>query len=232
MTERVLVPHDLTDLCDLALRQVERLGVPAARVHVAHVLPRVDLAHATLVWPTEDDEPRRRHATGALRERLDRAGLGAATTHVLIGDPGSRVVELARQIDATLIVMPSHGRKGVERLVLGSVAEHVVRFSACPVLVLPREGLPETLSPPTPVEAREDQLVTVAEELTARATASRAFLTAARVEVAPLEDLEWWEDALQRQLLDRGIEFVDLVVVHGPSARARVVDAQLEERFT
>ncbi|MBI2480643.1 MAG: universal stress protein [Planctomycetia bacterium] len=52
------------------------------------------------------------------------------------GDPGHRIAEHADAIRAQLIVMPSHGRRGIKRLLVGSVAERVTRLSHCPVLVL------------------------------------------------------------------------------------------------
>jgi nucleotide-binding universal stress UspA family protein len=53
------------------------------------------------------------------------------------GDPKSKIVEVARQWEADMIVMASHGRKGLTRLLMGSVAEAVLRSSKCPVLVVP-----------------------------------------------------------------------------------------------
>ena len=51
-------------------------------------------------------------------------------------DPGVEVVRIAKEWKADVIVMATHGRKGLSHLVLGSVAERVVRESACPVLTL------------------------------------------------------------------------------------------------
>ena len=59
-----------------------------------------------------------------------------AHLHVLFGDPGHEIVDLASEIGAELIIMPSHGRRGVKRVLLGSVAERVARLAECPVLVL------------------------------------------------------------------------------------------------
>lgn len=232
MRKRVLVPHDLTPLCDLALTQVQALGVGAEELTVVHVLPRIDLTQPSFVWPVQDDEPRRAHALASLHGRLAHGPFAGADFHVAIGDPGNRIIELAKEIGATLIVMPTHGRKGLERAVLGSVAEHVVRFANCPVLVLPRTGLNvEHPSPTEPTGSREEQVEEIAEALSAKATTGRAFLTAARVEVGMREDLEWWEEALEQQLMNRGIEFVDLIVVHAPSGAARIASFQLEEHF-
>jgi nucleotide-binding universal stress UspA family protein len=55
---------------------------------------------------------------------------------VRIGDPGHEIADCAAEIGADLVVISSHGRKGVKRLLIGSVAERVVRLSHCPVLVL------------------------------------------------------------------------------------------------
>ncbi len=57
-------------------------------------------------------------------------------TRVEIGDPRDRIEGVAEQIRADLIVMGTHGRRGVRRVLLGSVAESVVRTAPCPVLTL------------------------------------------------------------------------------------------------
>jgi nucleotide-binding universal stress UspA family protein len=55
--------------------------------------------------------------------------------HCDAGDPTERIVELAQSKDAELIVIATHGRTGLKRLLLGSVAEKVVREAGCDVLV-------------------------------------------------------------------------------------------------
>jgi nucleotide-binding universal stress UspA family protein len=65
-------------------------------------------------------------------------------THVLLeGDPASEIVRYGRDANVDLIVMGTHGRTGLDRLLMGSVAEKVLRDAACSVLVvkLPR-GIP------------------------------------------------------------------------------------------
>jgi nucleotide-binding universal stress UspA family protein len=61
------------------------------------------------------------------------AGLNLKT---LFGDPGMVLTDYAQEINAELIVVSSHGRTGLTRLLLGSVAERIVRHAHCPVLVL------------------------------------------------------------------------------------------------
>ncbi|SKA40880.1 Nucleotide-binding universal stress protein, UspA family [Enhydrobacter aerosaccus] len=70
-----------------------------------------------------------------------RARLPAGTSvlqFVRQGRPGQEIVKAAREWPADLIVIGSHGRRGLSRAVLGSVAEEVMRHSPCPVLVVRR----------------------------------------------------------------------------------------------
>jgi len=69
------------------------------------------------------------------------AGLDA-TGKVLVGYPAEEVLNLAEEEHADLIVMGTHGRKGIDRILFGSVAEKVVKGSRCPVLTVRPEGEP------------------------------------------------------------------------------------------
>jgi nucleotide-binding universal stress UspA family protein len=62
---------------------------------------------------------------------------------VLWGDPAGQIVRLAREERCDLLVVGTHGRSGVARLVLGSVAERVARQSPCPVLIVHDHGVLE-----------------------------------------------------------------------------------------
>jgi nucleotide-binding universal stress UspA family protein len=57
------------------------------------------------------------------------------TTRVLTGDPGRALCALADELGATTMVIGSRGHGGLQRAVLGSVSDHVVRHAPCPVLV-------------------------------------------------------------------------------------------------
>jgi nucleotide-binding universal stress UspA family protein len=83
-------------------------------------------------------------ATEFLKEHVARrlAEPGMATTtlavrmHVRVGTPADEIVALAKELDADLIVVGTHGRRGVRRLLLGSVARAILRHAGCPVLVV------------------------------------------------------------------------------------------------
>jgi len=78
--------------------------------------------------------------------------------HALIGLPAHEIVDYASAIHADLIVMGTHGRTGLAHLLMGSVAEHVVRAASCPVLtvrerVLAEEALPAAVETTVAVAA-------------------------------------------------------------------------------
>lgn len=58
-------------------------------------------------------------------------------THVELGSPADNIVDFARKKDIDLIVMATHGRKGIAHLMLGSVTEKTIRHSSVPVLTIP-----------------------------------------------------------------------------------------------
>jgi nucleotide-binding universal stress UspA family protein len=72
--------------------------------------------------------------------RLDREGQGIERPRVLLavdfGRPEERILALADNLRADLIALGTHGRRGIDHLLLGSVAEHVLRSAHCPVLVV------------------------------------------------------------------------------------------------
>lgn len=57
-------------------------------------------------------------------------------THLAEGDPATEIIRAAKETDCDLIVMGTHGRTGLARILMGSVAEHVVRKAHCPVLTV------------------------------------------------------------------------------------------------
>jgi nucleotide-binding universal stress UspA family protein len=63
---------------------------------------------------------------------------------LLFGDPAETILRTADEVDADLIVMGTHGRTGVSRLMMGSVAEVVVRRASCPVLTVKERSAIDT----------------------------------------------------------------------------------------
>ncbi len=67
---------------------------------------------------------------------LDGYGLTEVTSKVLAGDVGEEILNYADEIGCSLIVMGTHGYKGLERIMFGSVADQVVKTACCPVLTI------------------------------------------------------------------------------------------------
>jgi len=134
--KNVVVPVDFSDASLAAVDEARKLVGPSSDLHVVHVLPPISSTDPGVVWGTVDDQSRIAHAEKALSEKLAQPGLGDTHLHVTIGDPGQEIVGYAEGVKSELIVIASHGRTGLSRLLLGSVAERVLRMASCPVLVL------------------------------------------------------------------------------------------------
>jgi nucleotide-binding universal stress UspA family protein len=132
----VVVPFDFSEQSDPGLESAQVFVASVAGLHVVHVLPTIELAEPGVIWETIDDDARRRHTEAAFRERFAKTPFEKVDFQVRFGDPGREIAAFAEKLHADLIVMPSHGRTGLSRLFIGSVAERVVRLAHCPVLIL------------------------------------------------------------------------------------------------
>jgi nucleotide-binding universal stress UspA family protein len=130
----VLVPVDYSDESQRSLAVGCEAVAASGVLHVAHIIPSPVIGMlSSTTTPKEGAE----HAMAHLEQFLSQAGVtGCMKLHILEGDPGHEIVKLAEALKADLIVMPSHGRTGLAHLLIGSVAERVVRLAHCPVLVL------------------------------------------------------------------------------------------------
>jgi len=133
----ILVPLDGSALAEAALAP----AIELARTNSAKlVLLCATEAHASLL--TDLTEAQVAAVRGAedylagVRTRINGAELTAVDMSVWYGPPAEAIVEAARFRRADLIVMSSHGRSGLGRLVLGSVAETVLRASSVPILLI------------------------------------------------------------------------------------------------
>ena len=134
--KKVIVPIDLSDESLLAIGTAIQLVANPSHLLVVHVLQEVSTLEPTEAWHAIDKSNRIRHVSKIVRQRLDEAGYEKVLLEVLVGDPGHEIADLAARMHTDLIVLPSHGRTGIRRLLIGSVAERVVRLAHCPVLVL------------------------------------------------------------------------------------------------
>lgn len=138
--QRILVPHDFSETAQRALCYAvdlaEKLG---ARVTIVH-------AYEIPVWGFPEGpaltvdiagrlEKAARNALDAVVSRAQRPNV-EVTAVLRHGPAWSEIDAVAKETKADLVVMGTHGRRGVARALLGSVAEKVVRSAPCPVLTV------------------------------------------------------------------------------------------------
>jgi nucleotide-binding universal stress UspA family protein len=142
---KIMVPLDGSRLAEVALPEAFEFGRRGAtllllRAAEASRLPAAD--------PTESQVAIIREAEGYLASaaaRARQAGVEKVETSVWYGPPAESIIDAARVRGIDLIIMSSHGRSGLGRLVLGSVAETVLRGTTTPILLLRDREAPVTV---------------------------------------------------------------------------------------
>jgi nucleotide-binding universal stress UspA family protein len=137
---QILVATDFSDEAEAALREaVDQAKHFGARLHIFHVRFAGEL--------------------GVTRLLADAKALAGQGVSVIVasasGDPASEILRYAREHAIDRIVLGTHGRSGVRRAILGSVAERVQREAACPVLTVPSRALAGRTEAPCARAARE-----------------------------------------------------------------------------
>jgi nucleotide-binding universal stress UspA family protein len=140
-TRRILCPTDFSHFTDAALSYASSLAAESgATLFIAHVdeyreanaaLGEAAFAYAA-PWGVADRSEVRRQ----LEQVQPTLSHVAFERRYLEGDPVREIVAFAQREQVDLIVMGSHGRTGLSRLLMGSVAEGVARRAACPVLIV------------------------------------------------------------------------------------------------
>ena len=137
-TDRVLVPIDFSEASFNAVRETREFVTDASNLHILHVLRPLQQGEPGVLWKTVNNETRKQHVEQAFYQRCQGPEYQGVHFTVLVGNAGEKIIDYAKKNDINLIVIPSHGRTGISRFLLGSVAGRVVRFAHCPVLVLRR----------------------------------------------------------------------------------------------
>lgn len=135
---KVVVPVDFSGESNHAIDVAIDMAGKAEDVHLVHVLFPLDSVSPGVIWGDVTDEHREEQIRASIEKLIDEKKITGVNVSVRFGNPGLEVAEYAEEIEADLIIIPSHGFHGVKRLVLGSVAERVIRHANCSVLVLRR----------------------------------------------------------------------------------------------
>jgi len=151
----ILLPTDFSEQSGYALQLacalVRDYGARLILLHVAS--PPMAIYGGDVLIPAPPD------SHDEERQQLDELSVpeGVSTERRLVeGDPGTEILRAARQMGPDLIVMGTHGRTGLARILMGSVAERVVRKAPCPVLTV-KMPFPAPLQAPS---TRREEVVT------------------------------------------------------------------------
>ena len=138
---KILAPTDFSEPSRIAVNYAVDMAAPGGTVILCHVVDDIPLTYGYVGVAVPPPELGRKMAEEAARE-LDRFVPDSVPQGVTIerrvlhGSAFVSIVRLAREEDVDIIVMGTHGRSGLKHILIGSVAEKVVRKSPCPVLVV------------------------------------------------------------------------------------------------
>lgn len=138
MYDRILLPTDGGETTDRALAHaVDLADRYGAALHVLYVVDATafadDVSTSTIVSEFEEMGER---IVDRVAEEAKEAGIEPVATAVVRGTPHRTILEYVEDREIDLVVMGTHGRTGLDRYLLGSVTERVVRLSEVPVLTV------------------------------------------------------------------------------------------------
>ncbi len=144
MFDRILYPTDCSDVAGKAVRYIEQLKEAGAKeVTIVHVIDKkylYETAHDVAIDFEAIENGHRKTVTeqcGQAVSQLKAKGM-EVKLRIEKGIPFQEILRVAKEENASLIVIGSHGKSNVEEMLLGSVSEAVVRHSTQPVLVVKR----------------------------------------------------------------------------------------------
>ena len=142
--QKILATTDFSEQGDLALRRAAELALESGACLIAmHVLPEPEspsplIAHYGGEWSADKVAQVRADALAVLRERIPAELRDSMKVEyaIEIGDPANEILEMDRERQPDLIVLATHGRRGWQRWIMGSVAERVVQMARADVLAV------------------------------------------------------------------------------------------------
>ncbi|QDU11725.1 universal stress protein [Gimesia aquarii] len=134
--KKILVPVDFSESSLQAVTKAIQISEDPANVTVVHVMVPLDMVSPGVLFGGLTDEKRTEHVEKHAKEEFAKHQIAGVAFQTLVGDPGIKLADFAKENGIELIVIPSHGYTGIARLALGSVAERVLRHAPCPTLVL------------------------------------------------------------------------------------------------
>jgi len=143
LRQHVLVPIDFSDISMEAVRAAARLALGETEITLLHVVdPQVVIPIPTMdFYPTRNliSDNMKAHLMTKLQMISDKElkRIKKVNFRILLDpDPAREICRYAEKNDVRLIVLTTHGRTGLSHMIIGSVAEKVIRLAPCPVLVM------------------------------------------------------------------------------------------------
>jgi universal stress protein A len=139
--EKILCPVAFDDQEGAVLDAVRQLAGSVATIYLLHVVPALPAIGEPHVAKTvEEEKPAEAEARKMLKELavqwLPGLKCETLTESAFLADTAKAILTAAREIKPDVIVMSTHGRSGLTRLVLGSVTDSVIREAPCPVITI------------------------------------------------------------------------------------------------
>ncbi len=139
--KKILCPIDYSECSARALRYAAGMALKdSARLYLMHVVDKRVFDYGGPIYETaaSPDSETIARLEEKLRESVPREVRGdiQVETLVTIGIPAEEILKAARDKEADIVVMGTHGRTGIAHTIMGSVAENVVRHAPCPVLTV------------------------------------------------------------------------------------------------
>ena len=135
-TQTIVVPWDFSETSKNALAKAVELAESNNQIEVVHVTPYPAAMDPSVIWGAYSEDDIRDNLRRSFRQEIPDEKYPGIKFISFFGDPGDQITKHAKDTNAGLIVISSHGRTGLQRLFIGSVAERVVRLSPCPVMML------------------------------------------------------------------------------------------------
>lgn len=144
---RILVPLDGSPAAERAIPFAQAMLAPGDEIVLLRVIPEPDPVLTELLWAIDSPQDEAEAATA--RDDLKRVKSQRidpdvqSTIEVTVGDPAEQILHVIDQMDIRSVVMTTHGRGAIDRVIFGSVADRIARTSPVPVLLV-RPELTET----------------------------------------------------------------------------------------
>lgn len=247
MFDRILFPTDGSDGAEVAFDHV--LDIATAHDAVVHVLNVADTTEDSVLRARSDSaealEQEGERITSETADRAEQRGVDTVT-EVLRGEPYRTIIDYAENRGVDLVVMPTHARRGLERFLLGSTTERVVRRADVPVLTIsPDSGATATypyrdVLVPTDGSDCANQALAIGVDVADAADAALHLLSvidvmAIGVDVRTDILIENLEESATKLLdeaeafaKDAGVEVTTTTVQYGPSIHKAIL-AYIEE---